>query len=138
MRIAIINLDISVDRLRKCRDQLSKYGHDFDRISAVDIRLKENAGLIETYSVILNYFGYYKTLKPGEIGCYLSHRKLWQNMVDKNIDQMLVLEDDFELKADLHNVFEFVSSINPSDWDIIKLGEIPKKESKKYCKPRVI
>ena len=52
MRIAIINLDISVDRLRKCRDQLSKYGHDFDRISAVDIRLKENAGLIETYSVI--------------------------------------------------------------------------------------
>ena len=80
MRIAIINLDVSVDRLKKCSEQLSNYGHDFERISAVDIRVNENAGLIETYSVRQNYFGYYKTLKPGEIGCYLSHRKLWQKM----------------------------------------------------------
>jgi len=136
MRIAIINLDISVDRLKKCSEQLSNYGHDFERISAVDIRVNENAGLIETYSVRQNYFGYYKTLKPGEIGCYLSHRKLWQKMVDEDIDQMLVLEDDFELKADLHNVLEFVSSINPSDWDIIKLGEIPKKRIKKILQSK--
>ena len=75
MRIAIINLDISVDRLKKCSEQLSNYGHDFERISAV-YKMKVNAGLIETYSLRQNYFGYYKTLKPGEIGCYLSHRKL--------------------------------------------------------------
>ena len=31
---------------------------------------------------------------PGEIGCFLSHRSVWQRMVDENIDRALVLEDD--------------------------------------------
>jgi glycosyl transferase, family 25 len=33
-------------------------------------------------------------LRSGEIGCYLSHRNLWQKMVHENIQRLLVLEDD--------------------------------------------
>lgn len=34
------------------------------------------------------------TLRPGEIGCFLSHRRAWQSIVDQDLDAGLVLEDD--------------------------------------------
>ncbi|NLS21218.1 glycosyltransferase family 25 protein [Rhizobium sp. P40RR-XXII] len=36
-------------------------------------------------------------LTNAEIGCFLSHRKAWQTMVDQNIDIAFVMEDDIEL-----------------------------------------
>jgi len=37
-------------------------------------------------------------LRLGEIGCFLSHRRLWQRIVDDGMDAALILEDDVELK----------------------------------------
>lgn len=33
----------------------------------------------------------------GEIGCFLSHRRVWQAILDENLDAGLVLEDDVEI-----------------------------------------
>lgn len=33
----------------------------------------------------------------GELACFLSHRAIWQRMVDEGIDQALILEDDVAL-----------------------------------------
>lgn len=35
-------------------------------------------------------------LGPGEIGCFLSHRRVWQKMIDESIPRLLVVEDDVE------------------------------------------
>ena len=35
-----------------------------------------------------------RPLSPGEIGCYTSHYKAWQSLVDSNDDQIIVFEDD--------------------------------------------
>lgn len=37
---------------------------------------------------------YGKHLNGGEIGCLLSHRKVYQYMIDKNLSQALIFEDD--------------------------------------------
>jgi len=36
-------------------------------------------------------------LSRGEVGCFLSHRAIWKNIVDSSLDFGLVLEDDIEL-----------------------------------------
>jgi GR25 family glycosyltransferase involved in LPS biosynthesis len=38
-------------------------------------------------------------LLPGELGCFLSHRKVWQTLVDSEEDFALVCEDDAVLEA---------------------------------------
>lgn len=35
----------------------------------------------------------------GEVGCFLSHRKAWQAIVDSGLDAGLVIEDDVEIDA---------------------------------------
>jgi GR25 family glycosyltransferase involved in LPS biosynthesis len=42
------------------------------------------------------------TLRPGEIGVFLSHRKAWKEIVDRGLDAGLIIEDDVELHS---NVF---------------------------------
>jgi GR25 family glycosyltransferase involved in LPS biosynthesis len=38
-------------------------------------------------------------LKPGEIGCFLSHRRCWQKIVDSGDNGALIIEDDVEVDA---------------------------------------
>lgn len=36
-------------------------------------------------------------INSGEIGCFLSHRKAWRQIVDQNLDAGLILEDDIRI-----------------------------------------
>lgn len=36
-------------------------------------------------------------LRPGEVGCFLSHRQIWAEIVRRDLDHALVLEDDVAL-----------------------------------------
>lgn len=36
-------------------------------------------------------------LRPAEIGCFLSHRRAWQEILDRDLDGGLILEDDVDL-----------------------------------------
>lgn len=48
----------------------------------------------EVYQPKLHRPNYPFRLRAGEIGCYLSHRNIWQKMVEQSIDRLLVVEDD--------------------------------------------
>lgn len=39
------------------------------------------------------------TMAVGEIGCFLSHRRAWQAIVDKGLEAGLIIEDDVEIDA---------------------------------------
>ena len=44
------------------------------------------------------YEPYYPcSLRPAEVGCFLSHRLVWQMIVDKDLEGALILEDDVQL-----------------------------------------
>lgn len=37
------------------------------------------------------------SLSPGEVGCFLSHRRCWQKIVDDGLDYGLIVEDDLSI-----------------------------------------
>ncbi|WP_293959524.1 glycosyltransferase family 25 protein [Sneathiella sp.] len=63
------------------------------------------------------YFG--KDLKAGEIGCLLSHRKIYEKMVAEKIPSALILEDDVFLAEDFKDVLEDIQSAS-LHWDLIR------------------
>lgn len=46
-------------------------------------------------------------LTRGEIGCFLSHRRIWQMMVERSIPKLLVLEDDVEFLPNFNETLRF-------------------------------
>lgn len=65
----------------------------------------------------LRYFG--KDLGHGEIGCLLSHRAIYQKMVDENIDRAVILEDDVFLEDTFRQVLENIEQVG-IEWDVIR------------------
>ena len=62
-------------------------------------------------------FGY--AMSGGEIGCFLSHRAAWRRCVERAAP-VLVLEDDFELVADIEQVFRLARRYLPA-CDLLRL-----------------
>lgn len=126
-KIFLINLKDSTDRLKRSSDQLSYQNIDFERIDAIHGKYLSNDNILEHYSKELNSKSYYRSLSLGEIGCYLSHRKAWQRIVDLKLDYAIIMEDDFKLVGDLNKVFNALESLN-NQWDIIKLASYNNRE----------
>ena len=66
-------------------------------IGAVDGRVSGAAGDVELLPGNLHEPAYPFELLPGEVGCFLSHRKCWQRIVDEGWDHALIVEDDMGL-----------------------------------------
>lgn len=122
--VLLINLDRSTERLERSRTLLSKYGISFHRIPAVDGRELSSKALCEVLAPALS--AYYKVLTASEVGCYLSHKKCWQHIIDANLHYAVILEDDFSLNANVDKLHAYVADIR-EPWDYIKLMEYPEK-----------
>lgn len=69
-------------------------------IDAVDGRALSNVDIDAVYSrEPLHAPRYPFQLGVGEIGCFLSHRKAWQAILDRGLDAGLIIEDDVEIDA---------------------------------------
>ncbi|MEW5562162.1 glycosyltransferase family 25 protein [Enterobacter asburiae] len=88
MKTFIINLKSSVDRRLKIEGQLNALSIDHEFIEAVNGKAMSTEELADKTKKI-NY-----AFLPGEIGCALSHQKIYKKMIDENIDSALILEDD--------------------------------------------
>jgi hypothetical protein len=90
--IYIINLDRATQRWAKAVRTMEAAGlttDQFTRLSAIDGRALSIEEL-RNQSTKLAIF-----LQPrGVIGCYLSHRRFWQLVVDQKLPRAIVLEDD--------------------------------------------
>ena len=74
--------------------------------AATDGNLLTKAEIAECYSRQLHQPHYPFALRPGEIGCFLSHRSCWRRMLDEGTAAALILEDDIELEDGFHEGFE--------------------------------
>ncbi len=122
----LINLDKRIDRYEITSKLLYKYGYDFQRFSAIDSIL--NWDDIKLYvddksmqPIENNYRKYHHELSKGAVGCYLSHYKLWMNLLNSYDNKMIIFEDDtlptftyYEIRKTLNKV--------PKNWDIILFG----------------
>ena len=65
-----------------------------------------------------------RPLIRNEIGCVLSHKKIYKILVQENIDYALIMEDDVEFSDDFLEVVSKLTKNFPRRWDIIALGNI--------------
>lgn len=84
---------------------------------AVDGSMLSPAEQSAVYQHRLHSPAYPFILRPGEIGCFLSHRGLWRTMVERSITQALVLEDDVELLPNFAESLNFAAGhAGPCDY----------------------
>jgi len=94
--VLLINLAGSKDRLATAQAELSRSGLSFERIEAVDGRLRSAEQLAQLAP--WDRAAFFKPLSPGEVGCYLSHVAAAERIVQAGWPCAVVLEDDFRLK----------------------------------------
>ncbi|XP_017304196.2 glycosyltransferase 25 family member-like [Diaphorina citri] len=74
-----------------------------------------------------------RPMKKGEIGCFLSHYNIWNEVVDNNHDIVMVLEDDVRFESffrqKLATILKELKTKTLPAWDLIYLGR--KKLSEK-------
>jgi len=77
----VINLDSRKDRLQSIDKDLKKINLEYERFSACDGKK------IEIYSKDIDkYFDKNNKLTPGQIGCALSHIKIWEKAIKITIN----------------------------------------------------
>jgi len=116
--IVIINLKRSTDRRAKMTDEVSKLETPFRFFDAVDGSTLSDAFLKNKTSFFSSFLSGRKLLK-GEIGCYLSHLGVAEDLLKSKADFYIVLEDDCSVSKDLDSVCLALS--NTDDWDIVRL-----------------
>lgn len=120
--VFLINLARNKDRLNSSASKLSESGVCFKRIDAIDGRKLQYSSKAICYSEDCNKFNYYKKMNLGEIGCYESHRKVWKEIISKDLDFALILEDDFNIIGEVGKLVTFLEKLT-TPWDYIKLAE---------------
>lgn len=102
MRIFVINLAKRKDRLEHMTRQLSA----FERVEAVDGAAVRNPPVNRFLFWCSKGYG----VKPGEIGCALSHQNVYRMIVEQGIDVACVLEDDVSLSEDFEGRIEALAT----------------------------
>lgn len=117
LKTYIINLEKSTVRRQYMQDLLSKFEFlDLEFIKAIDGRSLSDEALHSRFDFKRSRALYGKTMNAGEIGCVLSHRKVYQELLDSEDPYALVLEDDISVVRDLNLLdLEAVDKIANSD-----------------------
>lgn len=119
--IFVVNMKKSIDRKQYIQKISKDIGLKFEFIEAVDGNRLSQHEIDIIYSSELSIKAIGRPLAKPEIGCALSHRKIYQKMIDDKIEQAIVLEDDVILYDDFIQVFDLLEQL-PSDWQILLLG----------------
>ena len=104
MNIYIINLASAHERAAFQTKQFLRLGLNFEIVSAVS-----TADVSEEYYRHVA-FDWERPLSRAEVSCYLSHRSLWQRVIDENTPA-LILEDDAYVCDDLPQLLNEMSEM---------------------------
>ena len=61
-------------------------------------------------------------LNPGQIGCALSHIKIWEEAYEKGYDYILILEDDAIIPDNFKEKINPILKSLPKNWDYLSLN----------------
>ena len=130
--VYLINLRRRPDRLAAFSADYTKSDIDMEYKviegvdgSKLDIEQQDLTELARAELKQLETTGYrskHYQLTRGAIGCYLSHIKVWKNILKDNSDIALVFEDDTTIPANTQSAINEALKNPPSDWDMILLG----------------
>jgi glycosyl transferase family 25 len=118
--IVYINLDRDADRRVRMEAEFRRMGLTAERFNATLWTALPEAEQVRFYSPELNSRQFHKALVNGEKGCYASHLRTWQWLVDSEHPALVVLEDDVALKPEFAGVVDAIAAL-PDGWDMVKL-----------------
>jgi glycosyl transferase family 25 len=98
-------------------EQLRKLNLKFEIIRAVDGRNIPDCDL-KCYSRQDAVKCAGRELSPGEIGCALSHAKMWERLVEENLNEVLILEDDVVVGETFTRILDLRHKF-PGDWELV-------------------
>lgn len=127
-QVYMINLERRPDRRERMVNAFDILGIDAKLVPAVDgknltpayldsIPIKQLPGFADPYSG--------RAMTMGEIGCFLSHYYIWEEMIQKGYQRVLLFEDDIRFEPYFRKKLAFLMSdldrLFP-DWDLVYLG----------------
>lgn len=126
MRLLLINLERSPDRLATMTARLGAIGQPFEVLAATDGRLLGPEALARADLARRRWFSAYP-LTPNEIGCWLSHLRAMQALLDSGAPMLAVIEDDVILDPALPAVLAAVEA-SRFDFDMLYLHRHRRRE----------
>ena len=130
--IFIINMASSIERWESTSHQLKLLGLESIRFDATIGKSLTEQEVAQWYDKEKNKQSHHRDLTIGEIGCYVSHKRVWKKIVDEQIPYCLILEDDLSISDELPKVLEQIEHLQ--GWELIKLfdnRDIPFVKSQK-------
>lgn len=120
--VVVISLRDALLRRDSMSEQLKHLAIDFEFFDAVDGRaIKSLPYEYDSRSRLRNY-GY--DLSLGEIGCFLSHRTVWQRCQTTGIPH-LIMEDDIKLTDNFKEALDTISRIKR--FDLLRLSGLTER-----------
>ncbi len=116
MDVYVINMDRNPERLDFMTERLNSLGIEFKRVEAVDGSALSEEYIDEFREESKRPTGW----KLGQIGCFLSHREVWKQIVASDKEYAVVFEDDLHIADSIKNIFSDLSWI-PRDADVVRL-----------------
>jgi len=115
--IWVINLKRSADRRAFITAHLRDLGLSFELIEAADGEALSTEELAAVYQAALCTP---RPLTPGEIGCALSHLRLYQRQMDEGHEAVVILEDDAIVDPSFLDTMAQLARL-PIDWELLLL-----------------
>ncbi len=115
--VVVISLTDSLTRRAHITEQLKRAGVPFRFFNAE--RVSEYPAVYDVQTRLRTY-GNHLTL--GEVGCYDSHYRVWQELADSNNDIWCVLEDDVQLAPGFAARLSYTLDAT-TPWGIARLNE---------------
>ncbi|XP_026742852.1 glycosyltransferase 25 family member [Trichoplusia ni] len=124
--IYMINLERRSERRKLMEMNFKELGMDVKHFKAVDGRKLDMDNLKDmSITLMPNYEDPYhkRPMKAGEVGCFLSHYYIWEDIIENKHAISLVLEDDIHFVPYFRSRFlQLMSEIETLDWDLVYIG----------------
>ncbi len=119
--IFIVNLKKDMEKKQHIQELCKKFGLDIEFIEAVYGKELLQSDINKVYSEKKSIEEIGRGLSRGEIGCALSHKMIYQRMIDENISEAVVFEDDTEFGQEFVNII-IDNNLFQGNADLVLLG----------------
>ncbi|WP_251623266.1 glycosyltransferase family 25 protein [Odoribacter lunatus] len=136
MRTYIINLERSAERRKYMLEQLSSlFFLSVEFVVGVDGKLMNEKEKNEKFNQERFLLRYNQKVRPGEIGCTLSHQKCYRKLLESTDESVLILEDDIIIKEDIREIIKNIEKVLRSTQPRIVLlsGRYMYTRKQKFC-----
>ncbi|WP_310385720.1 glycosyltransferase family 25 protein [Roseateles sp.] len=122
MNYFVINLPRDIERRDSIINEMQKCKLNFSFIEAVDGRLFSAEAIKINYNEEKSIELFNRKMTPGEIGCALSHIKIYNKIVTERLPSAVILEDDICI-TDCHieKLLTDLEKIYPGDIPVVVL-----------------